>query len=312
MQTRDIRQVQNQTRAGFIARNEMDTHADTCCAGSNWSLMELTGEVCDVNPFLNSYDPVTEIPVARCCTVWTDQESSTEYLIVADQMLWFGTQLENSLINPNQLRAYGVMVNDDPFDSTRGFGVDTDNVFIPFDTTGTVIYFESRVPTEWEKTHLPIILITGDTWSPSDEALYLGEQSREDIEMRNIRSFTSGMTRRQIHSIMSDEAKAQIEQYGETDIELGKISCVYNPKDFCERLVSAVNIATTYHDDVDQWENEQKVSSIVTNDRHSKFTAEKLAQKWNIGIQTAKDTGDWEATKPMRGHSRPVIVTGLG
>jgi hypothetical protein len=105
MQTRDIWQVQNQTRAGFIARNEMDTHADMCCAGSNWSLMELTGEVCDVNPFLNSYDPVTEIPVARCCMVWTDQESSTEYLIVADQMLWFVTLMENSLINPNQLRA---------------------------------------------------------------------------------------------------------------------------------------------------------------------------------------------------------------
>jgi hypothetical protein len=53
---------------------------------------------------------------------------------------------------------------------------------------------ESHVPTEWEKTHLPIILITGDTWSPSDEELYLGKQSREDIEMRNIQSLTSGMT----------------------------------------------------------------------------------------------------------------------
>jgi hypothetical protein len=138
MQTHDIRHVQNQTRAGFIARNEMDTHADTCCAGSNWSLMELIGEVCDIIPFLNSYDPVTEIPVARCCTVWTDQESSMEYLIVADQMLWFGTLMENSLINnPNQLRSYSVVVNDDPFDSTRGFGVDTDNAFIPFDTTAS-------------------------------------------------------------------------------------------------------------------------------------------------------------------------------
>jgi hypothetical protein len=252
MQTCDIWEVQNQTRAGFIACNKMDTHVDTCCAGSNWSLMELTGEVCDVNPFLNSYDPVTEIPVVRCCTVWTDKESSTEYLIVADQILWFGTLMENSLINPNQLRTYGLMVNDDPFDSTRGFGVNTDDVFIPFDTKGTVIYFESHVPTEWEKTHLPIILITGDTWSPSDEVLYLGKQSREDIEIQNIQSLTSSRKSRQIHSITSDETKAQIEQYGETDIELGKISCVYNPKDFCEHLVSAVNIATTYRDDVDQ------------------------------------------------------------
>jgi hypothetical protein len=140
-----------------------------------------------------------------------------------------------------------------------------------------VIYFELHVPTEWEKTHLPIILITGDTWNPSNEVLYPGKQSCKDIEMRNIRSLTSGMTRQQIHSIMSDETKVQVEQYGETDIKLGKISCIYNPKEFCERLVSAVNIATTYRDDINQWENERKVSRIVTNDRHSKFTAEELA-----------------------------------
>jgi hypothetical protein len=127
--------------------------------------------------------------------------------------------------------------------------------------------------------------------SPSDEMLYPGKQSCEDIEMRNIRSLTSGMTRRQIpHSITSDEMKVQIEQYGETNIKLGKISCIYNPKDLCEHLVLAVNIATTYRDDINWWENEQKVSSIVMNDRHSKFMAEELARKWNIGIQTAKDT----------------------
>jgi hypothetical protein len=221
-------------------------------------------------------------------------------------MLWFGTLMENSLINPNQLRAYGLVLNDDRFNSTRGFGINTDEVFIPFDTTGTVIYFKSRVPTEWEKTHLPIILITGDTWSPSDEVLYLGKQSHEDIEMQNIQSLTHGMTSQQIHSIMSDETKAQIEQYGETDIKLGKISCIYSPKDFCERLVSAVNIATTYHDDVDQWENERKVSSVVTNDRHSKFMAEELAQKWNIGIQTAKDTIQVTTQRGIRTAIHPM------
>jgi hypothetical protein len=62
----------------------MDTHVDTCCAGANWSLMDLTGEICDVNPFLDTYQPITEIPVARCCTVWTDQVDSQEYLLVGD------------------------------------------------------------------------------------------------------------------------------------------------------------------------------------------------------------------------------------
>jgi hypothetical protein len=52
----------------------------------------------------------------------------------------------------------------------------------------------------------------------------------------------------------------------------------------------AVNIATVYHDDINQWHNERKVSSIISNDPHSKATLEELAHKWNIGIQTAKDT----------------------
>jgi hypothetical protein len=72
-QSRDVSHARSQTTAGHIAQNEMDMHADMCCAGANWSLMELTGEVCDVNPFLDSYQPINEIPVARCCTVWTDQ-----------------------------------------------------------------------------------------------------------------------------------------------------------------------------------------------------------------------------------------------
>jgi hypothetical protein len=161
----------------------MDTHADTCCAGANWSLLELTGEVCDVNPFLDSYQPMNEIPVARCCTVWTDQMTSTEYLLVGDQMLWFGTLLPNSLLNPNQLRAYGLDVNDNPFDTNANFGIISDEVFIPFDTTGTVVHFDSRVPTEWERTHLPIITLAGKEWNPAEEVLRPGRRSREDIEM---------------------------------------------------------------------------------------------------------------------------------
>ena len=89
---------------------------------------------------------------------------------------------------------------------------------------------------------------------------------------------------------MNKGAKTQVERYGETEIELGKISSVYNTKEFCERLISAVNVATTYRDDIDQWNDERKVSSIITNERHSKATPEELAHKWNIGIQTAKDT----------------------
>ena len=70
----------------------MDTHADTCCNGADWTSMHYTGEICEVYPFLNTYAPVQEISVARCFTVWTDDEGK-EYLLVGDEILWFGKAL---------------------------------------------------------------------------------------------------------------------------------------------------------------------------------------------------------------------------
>ena len=106
-----------QPSPGTIGRNELDTHTDTCCAGANWKLMELTSEVCNVSPFLNTYAPVKEIPVGRCCTVWTCNNTGREVLLAADHMLWFGSQMEHSLINPNQIHEYGLPVFDNPFDT---------------------------------------------------------------------------------------------------------------------------------------------------------------------------------------------------
>jgi hypothetical protein len=37
--------VPNDTVTGTIGRSKMDTHADTCCAGANWQLLDFTNEV---------------------------------------------------------------------------------------------------------------------------------------------------------------------------------------------------------------------------------------------------------------------------
>jgi hypothetical protein len=51
-----LQDIKHRTSAGFIAKDELDTHADTCCTGANWRAqpMELTGEICELNPFLAS------------------------------------------------------------------------------------------------------------------------------------------------------------------------------------------------------------------------------------------------------------------
>jgi hypothetical protein len=79
------------------------------------------------------------------------------------------------------------------------------------------------------------------------------------MEMRTIQSLTSGMTRRKITSLKRNEAKARIEEYGEVEHELSKISSVYSIKNFCECFIGAVNIATTYRADINKVEECHKV-----------------------------------------------------
>jgi hypothetical protein len=71
----------------------------------------------------------------------------------------------HSLINPNQNREYGIPMYDNPFSQSQ-FGIDCNDDFIPFNTTGTIVYFESRVPMDWETHNLPIIMLTGEDWDP--------------------------------------------------------------------------------------------------------------------------------------------------
>jgi len=39
-----------------FGRAELDSHADTCCAGATSAMIEYTGKTCDISPFSKEYD----------------------------------------------------------------------------------------------------------------------------------------------------------------------------------------------------------------------------------------------------------------
>ena len=80
-----------------------------------------------------------------------------------------------------------------------------------------------------------------------------------------------------------------MEEWGQVENEMHKISPTLEPRTFCKRLIAAVNVATTYRVDIDDAIWRRKASSITT-DRHSKVGPEELAKKWNVGLETAKKT----------------------
>ena len=149
---------------------EIDNHADTTCFDKNFRVISFTSEVCSVSPYLSEYDSINDIPI---CTATTAVDLVTGETIILEfgQGLWFGDRMNHSLINPNQSRAYGLSVCDDPTDKHRDISMQLpDNHFLPFKMRGTTCYFESRSPAVDELELCQTFKVSDEHhWNPTDE-----------------------------------------------------------------------------------------------------------------------------------------------
>ena len=95
-----------------------------------------------------------------------------------------------------------------------------------------------------------------------------GKRSREDAEMQMIRYLTSGMIKWDISAMQRDHRNSRQDSFGQVEQDITNISTVFDERTFWNRSIGAVNITTTFRDDIDGWAEERKVQSIITNDRH--------------------------------------------
>ena len=79
-----------------------------------------------------------------------------------------GDTLTHSLINPNQLRTFGTLVQDNPY-HTDPLEITPPpyNLEIPLCTAVTIIYADTRTPMQAELATLPFIALTSSAdWDP--------------------------------------------------------------------------------------------------------------------------------------------------
>lgn len=139
-------QPQFQSPAHTTADNETDNNADTTVMGANFALINHSTRVADVYAFDTTLGPTT-VPISTGATAY-DHPDGYVILLYVHEALWYGSRLNHSLWNPNQLRAYGIPFWDNPFDTTHDLSIDlSDDVKIPLQTKGTKVYFSTRVPT---------------------------------------------------------------------------------------------------------------------------------------------------------------------
>ena len=147
---------------------EIDNHADTHCFGSNFRPLMWNNVQCSVSPFLDELGSTENIDICTGATAWT-HPSGEVFILVFGQGLWFGNRMEKSLINPNQCRAYGVSLCDDPTDPHRdlGFYSEPDDLFIPMSMNGSFCSLLTRCPTRDELERCRhITLSSEEMWDP--------------------------------------------------------------------------------------------------------------------------------------------------
>ena len=146
-------------------RIELDSHADTIVLRANCIILSHTGQSCEVMPYSDTYDAITDVPVVTGATLWTSPHNGDEFILVFNEALWMGNTLQHTLVNPNQLQAYGTTLQDNPFASTPLKFEPPTGPTIPLATLGTIIYCNTRAPSDRELSTLPHIhLSSSATW----------------------------------------------------------------------------------------------------------------------------------------------------
>jgi hypothetical protein len=146
--------------------------------------LEYSGRVCDVFANSTEYEAVKDVPIVRGATAVQDQVTGELIIMVINEGLWYGHKLDHSLVNPNQLRFYGIKVNDNPFSQESMYiqHIKTD-IVIPLQAQGTIIYVNSRVPTDHElQTCRHIEYTSPNQWNPHTVKLAIINQADEQSQ----------------------------------------------------------------------------------------------------------------------------------
>ena len=160
-----------------VGVNECDSNADTCCLGQNFIVLHATYRTADVYSYDSSATPTHNVPIVTGATAYDDPISGTTKILVFHESLYYGTKLDHSLINPNQIRSYGIPLWDNPFDDRQPTQIEVQpDLKIPLTPQGTKLLFKTRVPTSQELADCEHIDMTSPKeWNPSTIQMSLHE-----------------------------------------------------------------------------------------------------------------------------------------
>jgi hypothetical protein len=245
-------------------RCELDSHADTCVAGSNCVILEETNQTVSVSAFTDAHKTFNNVPVITAATAYDDERTGTTYILILGQAIYMADSISNTLLCPNQLRKHGIIVNDCPKHLAPPNNPSSHSIIcedngealnISLNLNGVTSYFNTRTPTTYEIETCRCIHLTDEfSWDPHSDTFQEQEELFEDVMDLNY-----NQENRQIYSVQT-----MVE-----DVLLTEHGFISHALDDCYLI---------------------NLSSTRTSVKQSGVTPETSAKKWNIGIDTARKT----------------------
>jgi hypothetical protein len=259
---------------------ELDWHADTCIAGANTVPLWYTDVKVSVSPFIGEYSPLENVPIASVATAWDCPTDGGTILLVINEALYFGDRMDHSLLCPNQLRGFGLIVNDVPksYDPNSTHSIILPGQLkLPLQMRGVISYLETRKPTEEElKSCLQYEITSAASWDPYKAGgNSLGDHHGYD---------------REAHSLSAKLARSD------------QMCPMELAEDFLPCLITAIKITTSADissvtqegheaDVILHYDNLQREhGALRAPSKSSVITKEDLARRWFTGLESAEAT----------------------
>ena len=174
-----------------------------------------------------------------------------------------GQQVGPYIGQPNQLRAYGVSVQDNPFD-TKPLSITTDDVSIEPYSEGTIICGDTWTPTESELGQLPWLILTSlHDWDPHNVCfLSCSGQSSDNTPIESS------------HSILAVDTLLQ--------------HTIYDPMMVASLMSSQVQVAEIVMPSALQ--DVPSAQTFQSKERHLTITPSDLSKRWYIGLGQVTQT----------------------
>ena len=275
---------------------ELDSHADTTVAGSNCVILQYTGKECDVSPYRDDYESIKGVPIVHAATAWQSPHSGQTYILAFNECLWMGDKMDHSLINPNQLRHFGTIVQDNPMSPKPLSIITEDKEFcMELGMDGTIVYAQTHTPTEKELNSCPMIQLSSPySWNPQKVKFPRCNSTLEE-EIGGLR-YLSGIS---THRNDNDEppfADFDLERINRSIASLRKMPQEEINDDPLTRDTSIdpgksdVPLMNTFH----------------SSERHSDVAPHSLSERWGISLVTATKTLKQTTQKFLRSAVLPL------